>query len=50
MGRYLEDFTEGELKRHMKMHQVTFEERDQVIRPLAETGQEAYCRPGCLYL
>tara|TARA_B110001469_G_C9644575_1_gene325245 strand:- start:901 stop:4392 length:3492 start_codon:yes stop_codon:yes gene_type:complete len=36
-----EDFTEGELKRHMKMHQVTFEERDQVIRPLAETGQEA---------
>ena len=29
------------LKTHMKMFQVTFEERDQVIRPLAENGQEA---------
>ena len=29
------------LKTYMKMFQVTFEERDQVIRPLAENGQEA---------
>ncbi|MCJ8311868.1 MAG: glutamate synthase large subunit [Saccharospirillaceae bacterium] len=29
------------LKSQMKLHQVTFEERDQVLRPLAETGQEA---------
>ncbi|KZZ35094.1 glutamate synthase large subunit, partial [Oleiphilus sp. HI0117] len=29
------------LKTHMKMFQVTFEERDQVLRPLAEAGQEA---------
>ena len=36
-----EDFTEAELKQHMKMYQVTFEERDQVIRPLAESAQEA---------
>ncbi len=30
-----------ELKTHMKMFQVSFEERDQVIRPLGENGQEA---------
>ncbi|ARU54885.1 glutamate synthase subunit alpha [Oleiphilus messinensis] len=30
-----------ELNVHMKMFQVSFEERDQVLRPLAETGQEA---------
>ena len=36
-----EDFSEDELKQHMKMYQVTYEERDQVIRPLAESGQEA---------
>ncbi len=30
-----------ELKTHMKMFQVSFEERDQVLRPLAESGQEA---------
>ena len=30
-----------QLKRYMKMFQVTFEERDQVLRPLAEQGQEA---------
>jgi glutamate synthase (NADPH/NADH) large chain len=30
-----------ELKIHMKMFQVTFEERDQILRPLAESGQEA---------
>ncbi|UAW98722.1 glutamate synthase large subunit [Halopseudomonas nanhaiensis] len=36
------DFMEQErLKQHMKMFQVTFEERDQVLRPLAENGQEA---------
>ncbi|MET1081211.1 MAG: glutamate synthase large subunit [Pseudomonas sp.] len=29
------------LKHYMKMFQVTFEERDQVLRPLAEQGQEA---------
>ncbi|WP_252176557.1 glutamate synthase large subunit [Endozoicomonas sp. 4G] len=29
------------LKVHQKMFSVTFEERDQVIRPLAENGQEA---------
>ncbi|GGJ99248.1 glutamate synthase large subunit [Pseudomonas matsuisoli] len=29
------------LKQYMKMFQVTFEERDQVLRPLAEQGQEA---------
>ncbi|WP_027330366.1 glutamate synthase large subunit [Marinimicrobium agarilyticum] len=32
---------EAELKAFMKMYQVTFEERDQVLRPLAEGGQEA---------
>lgn len=30
-----------ELKAYMKMYQVSFEERDQVVRPLAEGGQEA---------
>ena len=30
-----------ELKVHMKMFQVTFEERDQILRPLAESSQEA---------
>lgn len=30
-----------QLKQYMKMFQVTFEERDQVLRPLAEQGQEA---------
>lgn len=29
------------LKTYMKMFQVTFEERDQILRPLAESGQEA---------
>ncbi|WP_347331481.1 glutamate synthase large subunit [Marinimicrobium locisalis] len=32
---------EVQLKAFMKMYQVTFEERDQVLRPLAEGGQEA---------
>jgi glutamate synthase (NADPH) large chain len=31
----------GELDTFMKMFQVTFEERDQVLRPLAESGNEA---------
>ncbi|MFW1676563.1 glutamate synthase large subunit [Pontibacter sp. JAM-7] len=30
-----------DVKQHMKMFQVTFEERDQVLRPLGETGMEA---------
>ncbi|WP_060480801.1 glutamate synthase large subunit [Pseudomonas sp. NBRC 111119] len=30
-----------QLKQFMKMFQVTFEERDQVLRPLGEQGQEA---------
>src|SRR5690606_28438850 len=31
----------GALQQYMKMFQVTFEERDQVLRPLSENGQEA---------
>jgi len=31
----------GQLKQYMKMYQVTFEERDQVLRPLGEQGYEA---------
>ncbi|MGG4658403.1 glutamate synthase large subunit [Pseudomonas vlassakiae] len=30
-----------QLKQYMKMFQITFEERDQVLRPLGEQGQEA---------
>ena len=30
-----------QLDSYMKMFQVTFEERDQVLRPLAESGNEA---------
>ncbi|QIB65848.1 glutamate synthase large subunit [Kineobactrum salinum] len=30
-----------QIKQYMKMFQVTFEERDQVLRPLAESGNEA---------
>jgi glutamate synthase (NADPH/NADH) large chain len=30
-----------QIKTYMKMFQVSFEERDQVLRPLAEGGQEA---------
>lgn len=30
-----------ELKIHQKLHMVTFEERDQLLRPIAEAGQEA---------
>ncbi|MCK9468734.1 MAG: glutamate synthase large subunit, partial [Porticoccaceae bacterium] len=32
---------EDKMKTYMKMYQVSLEERDQVIRPLAEGGQEA---------
>jgi len=35
------DMSADEVKTYMKMFQVTFEERDQVIRPLGETGMEA---------
>src|SRR5690554_5894072 len=35
------DLGEAENKAHMKLYQVTFEERDQILRPLAEGGQEA---------
>ena len=34
-------YNADQLKQYMKMYQVTFEERDQVLRPLAEQGQEA---------
>ncbi len=33
--------TRDQIRRYMKMYQVSFEERDQVLRPLAEGGQEA---------
>ncbi|NIB39339.1 glutamate synthase large subunit [Pseudomaricurvus alkylphenolicus] len=36
-----EALSREELKTYMKMFQVSFEERDQVLRPLAEGGQEA---------
>ncbi len=36
-----EGLSEEQLKAYMKLFQVTFEERDQVLRPLAEGGQEA---------
>lgn len=32
---------DARLQQYMKMFQVTFEERDQVLRPLGENGQEA---------
>jgi len=32
---------QGQVQSYQKLFQVSFEERDQVIRPLAETGQEA---------
>ncbi|MGB0664570.1 MAG: glutamate synthase large subunit [Pontibacterium sp.] len=34
------DMTADELKVHMKMFQITFEERDQILRPLGESGME----------
>lgn len=35
------EMSTDEVKTHMKMFNVTFEERDQVIRPLGESGMEA---------
>jgi glutamate synthase (NADPH/NADH) large chain len=35
-----------QIKTYMKMFQVSFEERDQVLRPLAEGGQEAVASMG----
>ena len=37
----ISDMSEDQLKRYMKQFQVSFEERDQVLRPLAEAAQEA---------
>ncbi|HCW92030.1 MAG TPA: glutamate synthase large subunit, partial [Marinobacter sp.] len=44
LDRNAPDFSvmdEDQVKIHQKMFMVTFEERDQVLRPLAENGQEA---------
>lgn len=35
------DMSADELKAYMKMYQVTFEEREQILRPLGESGMEA---------
>ncbi|OPX54501.1 glutamate synthase (NADPH) large subunit [Oceanospirillum multiglobuliferum] len=40
-GPKFEPLSQEDLQAHMKMFQVSFEERDQVLRPLAESGQEA---------
>jgi glutamate synthase (NADPH/NADH) large chain len=40
-GRSFREMPPEEVKRYMKMFQVTFEERDDVIRPLGESGMEA---------
>ncbi|SIS43785.1 glutamate synthase large subunit [Neptunomonas antarctica] len=40
-SRSFRDMPPEEVKRYMKMFQVTFEERDHVIRPLGESGMEA---------
>ena len=37
----LNDLTEDEVESAMKLYQISFEECDQVLRPLAEGGQEA---------
>ncbi len=37
----LDDMTGDELMSHQKLHLVTNEERDQVLRPMGEEGQEA---------
>ncbi len=44
LGKTTSDFNvmeQDELKTQMKMFQVSFEERDQILRPLGEDGQEA---------
>ncbi|NVK43440.1 MAG: glutamate synthase large subunit, partial [Oceanospirillaceae bacterium] len=40
-SRSFPEMSADEVKTHMKLFQVTFEERDQIIRPLGETGMEA---------
>lgn len=40
-SRSFPDMSADEVKSHMKMFQVTFEERDQILRPLGESGMEA---------
>ncbi|WP_420554564.1 glutamate synthase large subunit [Neptuniibacter marinus] len=35
------EMSADEVKTHMKMFQVTFEEREQILRPLGESGMEA---------
>lgn len=40
-GQSFEDFSHAKLQQHMKMFQVTTEECDQVIRPLAENSRGA---------
>ena len=40
-GEVAPGIPEGELNMYQKMFQVSFEERDQVLRPLAESGNEA---------
>ena len=40
-SRSFREMPPEEVKRYMKMFQVTFEERDHVIRPLGESGMEA---------
>ena len=39
--RSIEQLDPAAIKTYQKLFQVTFEERDQVIRPVAESGQEA---------
>ncbi|MCP4597231.1 glutamate synthase large subunit [Neptuniibacter sp.] len=40
-SRSFPEMSADEVKTHMKMFQVTFEERDQILRPLGESGMEA---------
>ncbi|MGH1430161.1 MAG: glutamate synthase large subunit [Neptuniibacter sp.] len=40
-SRSFPEMSADEVKAHMKMFQVTFEERDQILRPLGESGMEA---------
>ncbi|MGH1462272.1 MAG: glutamate synthase large subunit [Neptuniibacter sp.] len=40
-SRSFPEMSADEIKTHMKMFQVTFEERDQILRPLGESGMEA---------
>ncbi len=40
-GQYVQPLDDDLLKTYQKLFQVSFEERDQVLRPMAENGQEA---------